>query len=257
MHRARFIPILAGAMILAACETPTPPEKISFDLKTSGVKAGVDFSTLSRILDEAVSGGRMDMKEYRVNELEKDLVSQLRLLAVTGPGATPALFKTREDRLAYWLNARASWAIRFAVEEDDRDEDDKTERGDFPLDGRRMTLDQIDAHIYSFLGAAPGTVDDRAPLPGEPFSAKTIDDQARKNFNAFIDDGDRIILDIERKQVLVPAVIWKYRERYIQSYRRTFGAKGEVSLLTALLPVTSGSAHRRLQNAVGYACRAK
>ena len=46
-------------------------------------------------------------------------------------------------------------------------------------------------------------------------------------------------------------MLWRYRKEIIDKYNKTFDTQ-QANLNTALLPFVSGSALRRLQNAIGY-----
>ncbi len=265
--RGQFSFRATALVLIAACggcgEKPAAPGMIDFTLDAAGAQPAADYARLGDVLETGVGGGRLDMKEYRVHLLREPLEAQLRVMAVAGPSATPDLFPDRESRLAWWLNARTAWTIRLAAALDEIDEDDNTASrtpGMFPLDGRRMTLEEIDVEIlragdYRCVMAAPGLFPLRAPLPAEPFAPETLEEQTRDNFNAFIVDPERFKLDALQRELLVPPVVWRHRDRLKRAYRETFGGPEEVPLITALLPVTTGSAHHRLQNLVGYRCR--
>ena len=68
-----------------------------------------------------------------------------------------------------------------------------------------------------------------------------------------MDDEQRFVIDIERKRILVPPVLWQYRSRLIEAHHKTYATRG-ANLTTVLLPFVEGSAHRRLQDAIGYRC---
>jgi len=188
------------------------------------------------------------------------LDEQLRILAVCGPTATPERFADEDARLAYWYNARAAWALKLAALADFPEElsDAALNHRPFPLDGQTMTLARIDQRLAEnpdrrTVMAAPGINIHRARLPAEPFRAATMHQQIRRRFMEFIADENRFEIDVRHRRVRFPRVIWQYRDDFVRFYERRYGAKG-VTLTTALLPLVSGSAQRRLQNAVGFAC---
>ncbi|HDY65901.1 MAG TPA: hypothetical protein ENH84_06690 [Phycisphaerae bacterium] len=233
------------------------PAPITMD--TTGVAPKVDFSDLAAVLEEVV-----DKKGYIETEkfepLSDRLIRQLKLLAVTGPTATPGLFPDPEQRLAYWYNARTAWAMELAM----RRHKSKLIRPDelgtitFPLDGRRMTLTEIDAKLnttggYHAVIAAPGSNLRRASLPEKPFDAKTIRVEIKTRFGAFVNDTERFVIDVATMEIRFPPVFWKYREEILADYARDGGGP-QATLTTALLSQVSGSALRRLQDAVGYKC---
>lgn len=193
-------------------------------------------------------------------DIAERLHRQLRLWVGFGPTATPEAFDRPEDKLAYWYNARSAWSIYLAMMRRDLPDPESIEIGqaDFPIDGREMTLRQIDDMIERLGGfpavmAAPCVSLHRAPLPRVPFEAGTINAQIDRRFSAFLDDPKRFVIDVEAQAVRFPRIIWQYRQEIQHEYRRRFGDL-QPSLTTALLPWVDGRAARRLQDAIGYRC---
>ncbi len=195
---------------------------------------------------------------------------QLKRLAVAGPTTTPSLFPTRNERLAYWYNARTAWALRLLLEAWDRRViSDLTQQNliavttpfsqrRFPIDGGTMTLDGIDAAIARQGGplavmAAPGLDLRRASLPRNAFEAETVFENLPVRFSTFVGDEKRFVVDILNQRVLVPPVIWQYRESLLAKHRRAYNVE-QITLTTALLPLVDRESQRRLQNAIGYSC---
>jgi hypothetical protein len=82
--------------LLAACATVQPP--------TPDGTAGEPGAAWARVLDRHVADdGRVDFIGIRENP--RDLAAYVAWVATHGPRTTPALFPTRESRLAYHLNA--------------------------------------------------------------------------------------------------------------------------------------------------------
>ena len=274
---------LTVAAFAGGC-TPTVGKLLPVALDTSGTAAGVDYADLGAVLKGAVAGGGR-VRPRRLPAFAARLDAQLKRLAVTGPAVTPRLFSTEGGRLAYWYNARAAWALKllvlyseaFAAAEGaagvlppdvgwlargqlksrgiDAGDFQTTE---FPLDGRTMTLERIDALLADRFGwralvAAPGVAPDRALLPAGPFSADDAAGSAARRFEGFIDDDSRLTIDVSSRRVRVPPVLWRFREQLIARHNETYNTRG-ATLTTALLRYVRGSAHRRLQDAVGYRC---
>jgi hypothetical protein len=249
------------------------PSAVTLD--TSGVTPKVDYLPLAAVLDEVVDeDGYIHLEAFqdfenegRPNEFAGWLSRQEKLLAVTGPTATPALFATARDRLVYWYNARSTWAVSLAYRLGRaRRVTEKNNRPpltgahlraySFPLDGRTMTLADIDAAIeveggYRAVASAPGTDLLRAKLPKTPFGPKTIDEEIARRLEAFVDDEKRFVIDASARAVLYPPVLWRHRKEILARHVRLTRAP-RATLTTALLPEVSGSAHRRLQEAVGF-----
>ena len=96
--------------------------------------------------------------------LPAKLDRQLALFAKIGPTTAPKRFSTPDERLAYWYNARAAWAIKLAMLKDCPEElsGAEFEERTFPPDGRRMTLADIDRALsreadWRIVTAAPCT----------------------------------------------------------------------------------------------------
>jgi len=188
------------------------------------------------------------------------LETQRKRLAVAGPDATPSLYPTDEDCLAYWYNARTAWSIALAMRlHEEKKQDAATLKAFlFPLNGRQMTLVDIDKALFALGGyqavvAAPCANLQRAALPEVPFAARTIRQTIHQRFDGFVDDWRRFIINVETQQIRFPSVMWQYRKNILAKYDKRYGAP-QATLATALLSLVKGSAARRLQDAVGYVC---
>ncbi|GAF79424.1 unnamed protein product [marine sediment metagenome] len=245
--------VLSCWLVSSGCEKPPGPVV----LDVGDIKPAADYSDLAAVLSEAVDKDGL-VQPDALKELTGRLDKQLKLLAVTGPSATPELFPTPADRLAYWYNARAAWAVKLAALAEFPEEITPAELSQrpVPLDGRMMTLAGIDEEIltaggWQALVAAPGVLSQRAQLSTKPFGAKGIRERIAERFEQFADDADRFVIDVRAKKVLVPPVVWRFAQDIIDNHNKTYGTVG-ATLTTALLSYVTGSAHRRLQNAIGY-----
>ena len=228
-------------------------------LDTSGVVPAADYTHLARVLaDVAMPDGFADL--YDLRKQSEALEAQLRLLAVTGPTATPELLPAADDAPAYWYNARAAWSMKLLLIQgcpETVDADAYFHRP-LPLDGRTMSLSQIDAELakdadFRVVACAPGATAVEAALPSEPLRADRLRADLAGRLAALIDDEQRFVVDIPRKQVRLPPSLWRVRGRVIDAHHAAYGTEG-ATLMTALLPYVFGSPHRRLQDAVGFRC---
>jgi hypothetical protein len=229
-------------------------------LDTAGVAPAANYEDLAFVLAKATNDkGYLDYDELKsdANRLE----AQLKRLAVAGPTATPALFPTYESRLAYWYNARAAWAIKLALDADcprDSLAPARLEERGFPLDGRGMTLDQIDALLlgnfdWREAAAAPCVRLHRPRLPQKPFAPEGVKADAALRLKEYLADDDRFIIDVDSKTIFYPPALWAARGRLKEeSYGGWAGAHG-VTLNTTLLPYAGRIGELRLQSAIGYA----
>jgi len=269
MHAGTFKPGLARGLVfgvacafLAGC--PRAPEAVRqktapVTLDVQGVKPAVDYGDLAAVLAECVrSGGRVE--PVALKRVVDRLDAQVKRLAVTGPTATPKLFAARDDRLAYWYNARAAWALALAL----RNQCPETlcpgalETCGFPLDGRETTLRDIDRVLgadadWRVVVAAPGIRANRARLPTRPFAGADVRERIAARLSEFVDDADRFEIDQEHKVVRVPPILCPVRRRLVDECNRRQGVSS-ATLISALLEYVTGSAHRRLQDAIGLEC---
>jgi len=241
--------------VLAAGCRPQVPGPVELD--TTGVEPKIDYTRLAEALAKTVNDKGQVVAEIARSRRDA-LTEQLKLLAVTGPTATPELLPAPADRLAYWYNARAAWAMELGLRSDfsEHSAGPCILQRRFPLDGRMMTLCQIDSALcadgdFRTIVAAPGVHVDRARMPTEVFSSEDIHERIARRFEEFIDDPLRFEIRVDRKRIRVPAVLWDLRERLVARFQRDHNAAG-ANLVTVLLWHVNGSAHRRLQSAIGY-----
>ena len=267
----KFAPaFLMLCSLICACGKPVAPHSKArvLDIKIGQIEVPtkIDYSNLESTLKIISTTERANMKKFRVNDLETPLNKQLATMAKCGPSTTPDLFKDKRTRLVFWLNARTAWTVKFSsLIDEDRYENPNAPPpipGTFVVDGQKMTLQDIDSRILatgSFMHtiAAPGIFPERAIIPGSVFSSDSLDREISRSINAFIDSPGRITVDAEARIVFFPNIIWKNSQRLKDNYRSRYGGPKEISLLTAFLPLTSGSAHRKLQDVVGYKCQCR
>jgi len=273
------IAFLAAALSLSGCSWLHGTREFEpITLDTTGVSGGVDYSGLDKVLKAAVnSGGEISPDELMDNT--RMLEGQLMLLALSGPKTQPELFEDEPAILNYWLNARAAWSLKLMLtfsrehlkdgDKEIRDSDrwqfgkngisiEEFSNRPFPIDGRSMTLGLIDELLTGEFGfravaGAPCVSPLRAKLPTQPFNTQDVAALIDKRFGQFVDDSERFAVDIESRRILIPPVLWRFREEIIESHEKKYGSTG-ADLATALLPYVQFSPHRRLQDAVGYKC---
>ncbi len=242
-------------ILLLVCGCKGPIQPITLD--TAGVTPSMDFSDLEFVLSRVLTDDGL-LVAAALSKHADHLDAQLKRLAVTGPSASPQLLAAPYDRLAYWYNARTAWAMKLAMVEEYPLRFNRQELVDrqFTLDGKTMTLREIDDILaadadWRVLVASPGVTFRRARLPEKPFSSEDIRERIGQRLSDFIDDSKRVVIDVRRQRILFPPVLWQYRSQLIEDYQSTYGTDG-ANMTTALLRYVEGSAHRRLQNAVGY-----
>lgn len=254
-----FLTVLG--LIAAGCTYVSGyPRKIApIPLDTSKATASLETTELASVLDK-VSQVRGKVRTKELKEARTLLDQQLAKWAVTGPQASPELFSSPQDELAFWLNARTAWSLRIVLHHPDAKSISVYRYQNTPitLNGTTMTLDQIDEILTQQFGwmavvVAPCVRTDRAVLPDSPFQAEKIDETVIERFNDLLDNETRTAIDVKNKSIEFPPTLWAARQEILQTHRQTYGAACP-TLTSALLPLTKGSAHRRLQDAIGYRC---
>lgn len=112
--RSRFAaPLLAAVALLAGCTTtigPTVPADKLGPMPARFPNAAFDV-VLHRYVDER---GLVDYTALQAHRGGLD--RYMDLIAAYSPDATPPLFPTRDDALAYWLNAYNAGVLRLVLE---------------------------------------------------------------------------------------------------------------------------------------------
>jgi hypothetical protein len=171
----------AGLSVLAACtRTPSavgPPLPLAQPAWLPAVPATHDV--LSTVLASMRTYGPNHEWSGARNQL---FANYLSAIAQNGPTATPALFPTDDDALAYAIDAHVAWVIALGETPALRSRDVGTLRdAAFPLDGKTATLAQLEDEI-----AARAPFEPRAalflnsgwrggpPLPGAAVEARSL-----------------------------------------------------------------------------------
>ena len=230
-------------------------------LELTGIEVSRDVSDLSAVLSQVVDArGRLIIS--KIDNVEDRLIQQLKRMAITGPTTSPELFPDEISRLVYWYNARIAWSIRLAQ----LSLGNKVSRGrdifrcTFQVDGRIMSLDQIDSLLLSYAkhrgdfriaACIPGVRAGYAPLPTKPFSPEKFNAELSEQLNRLVLDEERFVIDVMHRRVVVPPMLWACRDMIISEYQRRFG-RCEVKLLTAMGVHLNSQARFRLEKALGY-----
>lgn len=251
--------VVLSALILTGCGVGIDVEAVDLDLSTA--RRSADVSDLAAVLSEAIDAqGRL--APAGLARAGKRLDAQLRKMALAGPTATPDLYPTDASRRAYWYNARAAWSMKLADLAGCRGQScpPNARRRPFPLDGRTMTLDEIDSVLladarrsgdFRLAACAPGVWADYAPMPRKPFSADDFPGRLTEMLNRLVTDEKRFVIDVEGKRVCVTPLLWDCRDMVISFYHRRCG-RCKVDLITAMRLHLKAGAEWRLRNALGY-----
>lgn len=246
-----FVLILAGCL----CGCPAQVQPVQLDGQSAA--PSVEYTQLAGVLSAVVTkDGRIDADALQ--KAAGQLDEQLKILAVTGPSVTPQLLGGNDDRLAYWYNARAAWGLKLALlcQCPKKTVPPGAMERPFMLDGRQMTLRQIDDILTAEGGwqavvAAPGVTLDRAALGKEVFHGDQIARQIPERVSEFIAEPDRFVIDVESQQVRVPPVLWPFRTALTDQYNTQYKTQ-DAGFVIAMLPYLTGRAERRMRDAMGY-----
>jgi hypothetical protein len=271
MRLGLWVILLCGLYPMLGCDRPTSwidlydrpatPQPVSMELtvpKTDPPAASLP-DELQRLFRRVVrSDGTFWATEF---DEERDIAMQAAAVyAKTGPTASPNLFSSKEEQLAFWYNARQLWSMIAAMELYRNGYNDASKIGEFqfPLDGRTMTLPKIDEAIRAlapvrYVVAAPSASMQRAGMSRTPLQAKTIQAFQHANLESFFRSHERFKIDIQSKTICYPSVLWKARKSLIQQYLSRYGGPAKTTLLTTLLSYLDTRSCYRLQYAVGYA----
>lgn len=253
---SKRLAVALAIFLLAGCAAQKELPPVVLATRPSAPK--VDYSSLQMVLakvvdeDGLIDPEAMDVYSDKLNE-------QLSLMTITGPRASPELFTTPEERLAYWYNARAAWSLKLFVDANCPEEISSGFSGrQFPLDGRRMSLNDIDKILecdgdFRVAVCAPSVLLSRSGMPNQVYLATDIRARIAEEFTQFLGDPERLVLDVNSQTLLVPPVLWHYRQRLIDEYQKAYRTQG-ATLQVALMPYARGAALRRLHNAIGYRC---
>ena len=245
------IPALTVLLIVfVGCAKPPP---VTFD--TQGLQPLADYSNLEFVLAKSINSKNQFMPEA-LDACKDRLESQLKLMSITGPTSSRQLFAAQDDRLAYWYNASEAWSLQLAMLAGYPKEMPDLHRRRFVLDGRVMTLNDIHTELakeddFRIPLLMPCICLGHGLLPQKPFTGADFNQRLAAAFNNYINDSRRLVIDIEDRKILFPPELWNIRDRLISDYEKRYQTQN-VRLTTALLPYTAGSAHRRLQDAIGY-----
>ncbi|MCH7527542.1 MAG: DUF547 domain-containing protein, partial [Planctomycetes bacterium] len=180
------------------------------------------------------------------------------------PHSTPQLFKNRNDRLCYYINAYNA-AVLAAVLHAQIPQSMHTHRTRsldhsyrVVLEGRSNTLADVrtlaeaqakgDVRlVFCLCDAARGT----PPLYEQPLRPIGLEETLRVLAQKAMDNPNIIRVDHERQRLLLAVPLFTRRHSFIEFYKRRTGAK-EATMLNVVLHLASRVRRQWLNTAVGY-----
>ena len=260
----RVVPlVLCGvATCLAWGCAPAPVRLYEPAARPTTAPATFDDRDWAAVLRENVKDGLVDYDHLSSHSGPLDRF--LRMLAVMGPKTTPDLFRSRRNRVSYYVNAYNAGVLKAVLHEG------------IPAtmhDARRPPLDRgyhllIDGQVWT-----PGDLREAArveslgdarvefclcdaavgspPLSNQPLRPDTLDTQLRQTARQAMEDQRIVSVDHAGRRLNVAVVIWQRRSEFLDYYRRQTGS-GSATLLNVLLHMASGVRREWLNTAVGY-----
>jgi hypothetical protein len=207
--------LLTAALGLAACATLRPPTP-------TAVAPADPEAVWGRVLAEHVdSDGAIDFVGLR--ERPRDLEAYVAWVAGHGPRSTPALFPTRESRLAYYINAYNALAMYQVVATPRRPEEQVRffVASRVPIDGRTMSLYALENDVIRPLGEprvhfALNCMGRGCPrLPRAPFTAERLDTMLDAETRRFLDDPRNVQVDPPLRTVRLNSTLRFYTADFL------------------------------------------
>lgn len=240
--------LLWAAAMVAAALSVAPARAQSFD-----------YSAWESVLAHNVTAeGRVNYQALKSNSA--DLNHAVEEIAARSPHSNPAVFPTRNDQMAYWINAYNTLVIEGIIE----DWPVKSVRDigllpfsffrkkRFRVGGREMTLDYIEHEVLRKHYADPrihfaiNCASASCPLlRNTPYLPATLDAQLDEAARIFFADPVRGMKIEAAKDTVELSSILKWYGQDFEKYERAHGWKGAGSPLIAFAERYSGDAARR------------
>ncbi len=269
--------MLAIALCLTGCaQAVREPAFISPPIGPAAALAtasdAVDWEPFARTLDRHVTdAGRVDYFRMAQSPTYDALMRVYARIAEAGPASRPAAFATRNEKLAYYLNAHNLLAVLAIAPHFGPGRIDPRGVADLPgppetgfaytLDGQTVTLRRIRDELVTpllegdprpLLGLTAGRRND-PPLRREIYAAERLDAQLADQLLRVLGEGPWCEIDYAGRQVRLPAAVTEHREFYWSGYLATPGhSRQGVQFLTVLSHFADERGRAWLRRGLGY-----
>ena len=202
----RVLTLIALALVASACSSTVRP-RVSLPPTQVEALQAFDYADWTRITTTLVDArGRVDYPKLAADRAGLDRF--IALIAVVGPKSKPALFPTREDQLAYYINAYNALTMfnvinRYpAIQSVNDDPKDFFYFTEFELDGGEIDLSSLenkiirptfqDARVHFALNCASAGC---PVLPAEPFLPATLEAQLSREATRFLHEERNVAVE--------------------------------------------------------------
>jgi hypothetical protein len=223
MRRA-LVPLLSLAL-LAAC-SKTVESTVKVDKAAVAKATAFDYADWTKVTTTYVNAdGNVDYA--RLQKERQPLDSFVALLAEVGPKTRPDLFKTRQDQLAYYINAYNAFTMfnvigRYPIKSVNPDTAGQISffaTTKFKMDGDEVNLLDLenkivrptfkDPRVHFALNCASGGC---PHLPNEPFLPETVEAQLDREKNEFLHEARNVT--IENGKLVVSNIFEWYKDDF-------------------------------------------
>ncbi len=263
---ARRVPRGAGGLLacvlalLAGC--PAATVDLSTALPQSDTRpTAYDDADWETVLRENVKDDLVDYERLKANDAP--LLRYLALVSSIGPQTQLDSFKTRSQRLAYFVNVYNAAVLRAVLQAGipatmhDPLQSNLETGYRLRVDGRAVTLGELrqlaeseaagDVRVWFYLcDAARGS----PPLRAQPLRADSLDQQLLDAARDAMNNPAMVRVDYEEEALLVSFVIASHRDEFLDYYRRQTGATG--SMLSALSLLANTARREHFNTGIGY-----
>ncbi len=251
--------LLAG---LSACIPRSIPLTAQPDAVAATRPAALDTTDFALVLRRAARPDGVDYAAIAgdLAPLDRFLVR----LAAVGPTRTPDLFRQREDRLAYWINAYNAAILRIIAAECRPDRlpsrlwPSPEHSVAFVIDGlrrtpaalRRVALRDAGDEWRVRLALCGGRRGD-PPLADRPFVPDLLDIQLARQAHAALAAPQVVSIDHTSQRLRLGRELFEWRDRLVADYEARTGA-ADAAVLNALLDLSPAARRFELNTAIGY-----
>jgi hypothetical protein len=185
-------------------------------------------------------------------------------ISVLGPRTAPELFPSREDRLAYAINAYNAGVVRAVLEAGEPNRVANRSSVDFDswyrlrVDGqwrllsdlRRTAMDEAENDWRVPLALCGGRRGD-PPLAAQPYLPGILPYQLNEQVGAALAAPQIVTADHGLQRLRLGRVLFDMKDRLIRDYEGRTGAR-DATMLSVLLDVAPRQQHTALNATIGY-----